>query len=140
MISLRKVADSKKMWQTSSVNTIKPLQTFVREQTPADRLLLLAVCFVVAAVSVFAVFDMFDIRLSGFGDGASALFRFLVVQIGLITAIAYLLFAVFVIILPAMLSWGGWISSLQPKVISRKLIIFSRVPSNEIRPPRFLSN
>jgi hypothetical protein len=117
----------------------KPIQAFIREQAPAGRLLMLAVCFVLAAVAVFVFFDTFDIR-SGFGDGAGALFRFLVVQLGLIVLIAYLLFTVFAILVPEMLSWGGWISNLCQKVICPKLVIFTWVPAGEIRPPRFLSN
>ena len=100
---------------------------------------MLAVCFVLAAVAVFVFFDTYDIR-SGFGDGAGALFRFLVVQLGLIVLIAYLLFAVFAILVPEMLSWGGWISTLDQKIVAPKLFIFSRVPGADIRPPRFFSN
>lgn len=101
---------------------------------------MMAVCFVLAAVAVFVFFDTFGIRLSGFGDGAGALLRFLVVQLGLIVAIGYLLFSAFAVIMPDLLWWIDWVSSHYSAIVVPKLIIFTRVPASEIRPPRFHSN
>jgi len=100
----------------------------------------MAACIALAAVFVFAFFGLFGIEQNEFGDGAGALFRFLLIELGVTVAIAYFLFAVFAILVPGMLSWGGWVSCITSSAAAPKLIIFTRVPAGAIRPPRFISN